>query len=101
MACRGIAPAKAGGDLGVATSAAAWEQHAAQSDEHLDDQRFATLQAFRALRPIAGSSSPVQMLERFESGSMTACPIPRSSLAFWMHADAGCGARAGRGPVAR
>ena len=26
----------------------------------------------------------VQMLERFESGSMTACPIPRSGLAFWM-----------------
>ena len=27
---------------------------------------IATLQAFRAFRPIAGSSSPVQMLERFE-----------------------------------
>jgi hypothetical protein len=44
---------------------------------------IATLQAFRAFRQIAGSSSPVQMLERFESGSMTACPIPRSGLAFW------------------
>jgi hypothetical protein len=45
---------------------------------------IATLQAFRAFRPIVGSSSPIQMLERFESGSMTACPIPRSGLAFWM-----------------
>ena len=39
-------------------------------------------------RPIAGSSSPVQMLGRFESGSMTACPIPRSGLAFWMASPA-------------
>src|SRR5215469_9713921 len=45
---------------------------------------IATLRAFRAFRPIAGSSSPVQMLERFESGSMTACPVPRSGLAFRM-----------------
>jgi len=56
----------------------------AAHNQHSETRRpsaIATLQAFRAFRPIAGSSSPVQMLERFES--------------------AGCGARAGRGPVAR
>jgi len=57
----------------------------AAHNQHSETRRpIATLQAFRAFRPIAGSSSPVQMLERFESGSMTACPVPRSSLAFWM-----------------